>query len=46
MNLIGAILGFIVGSVIFLLWGLSRSRAQAVDQEAARNQAEEIVKEA
>ena len=46
MNLIGAILGFVVGSVIFLIWGLSRSRAQAVDQEAARNQAEEIVKEA
>jgi len=46
VNLIGAILGFVVGSVIFLIWGLSRSRAQAVDQEAARNQAEEIVKEA
>jgi len=46
VNLIVGILGFVVGSAIFLVWGLTRRRAQAVDQETARGQAEEIVKEA
>jgi ribonuclease Y len=36
----------VVGSAIFLVWGLTRRRVQAVDQETARGQAEEIVKEA
>ena len=46
MNLIVAFLGFIVGSAIFLVWGLMRRRVSAVDQEAARVQAEETVREA
>ena len=46
MNLIVAILGFIVGSAIFLVWGLMRRRVNVVDQEAARAQAEETVREA
>ncbi|HEY2485739.1 MAG TPA: ribonuclease Y [Candidatus Binataceae bacterium] len=46
MNLIVAILGFVVGSAIFLVWGLTRRRVSAVDQEAARVQAEETVREA
>ncbi|HKF29065.1 MAG TPA: ribonuclease Y [Candidatus Binataceae bacterium] len=46
MNLIVAILGFVVGSAIFLVWGSMRRRVNAVDQEAARVQAEETVREA
>jgi ribonuclease Y len=46
VNLIVAILGFVVGSAIFLMWGLTRRRVSAVDQEAARVQAEETVREA
>jgi ribonucrease Y len=46
VNLIFAILGFIVGSAIFLAWGLMRRRVNVVDQEAARAQAEETVREA
>jgi ribonuclease Y len=46
VNLIVAILGFVVGSAIFLVWGLTRRRVSAVDQEAARVQAEETVREA
>ncbi len=46
MDLIAAILGFVVGSVIFLVWGLMSRRSAAVDLEAARAQADEIVKEA
>ena len=46
MNLIVAILGFIVGSAIFLVWGSMRRRENVVDQEAARAQAEETVREA
>jgi ribonucrease Y len=44
--LIFAILGFIVGSAIFLLWGLMRRQVNVVDQEATRAQAEETVREA
>jgi len=46
VDLIAAILGFVVGSVIFLVWGLMSRRSAAVDLEAARAQADEIVKEA
>src|SRR5262249_28670384 len=45
-NLIFAILGFLIGSAIFLVWGLMRRRVKVVDQEAARAQAEETVREA
>ena len=46
MNLIVAILGFVAGSAIFLIWGLMRRRNDAVDQEAVRSQAEEAIREA
>ena len=46
MNLIVAILGFVVGSAIFLVWGSMRRRENVVDQETARAQAEETVREA
>jgi ribonucrease Y len=44
--LIAAILGFIVGGAVFLVWGLMRRRSEAVDLEAARIQGQEIAKEA
>jgi ribonucrease Y len=43
---IAAILGFIVGGAVFLVWGLTRRRSEAVDLEAARIQGQEIAKEA
>jgi ribonucrease Y len=44
--LITAILGFIVGGAVFLIWGVTRQRKDAVNLEAARAQAEDITKEA
>jgi ribonuclease Y len=43
---IAAILGFIIGGAVFLVWGLMRRRSEAVDLEAARIQGQEIAKEA
>jgi ribonuclease Y len=43
---IAAILGFIVGGAVSLVWGLMRRRSEAVDLEAARIQGQEIAKEA
>ena len=46
MDLIAAILGFIVGGAVFFVWGMMQRRKGAVDLEAARAQAEEIAREA
>jgi ribonuclease Y len=43
---IAAILGFVIGGAVFLVWGLMRRRSEAVDLEAARIQGQEIAKEA
>ncbi|HEY6335588.1 MAG TPA: ribonuclease Y [Alphaproteobacteria bacterium] len=41
-----AILGFIVGGAVFFVWATMQRRKDAVSLEAARFQAEEIIKEA
>ncbi|HXW83310.1 MAG TPA: Rnase Y domain-containing protein, partial [Candidatus Binataceae bacterium] len=46
MEFITAILGFIVGGALFLVWGLTQRRKDAVNVEAARTEATDTVKEA
>jgi ribonucrease Y len=46
VDLIYAILGFIVGGAVFFVWGMMQRRKDAVNVEAARAQAKELTKEA